>query len=76
MFTAIFSELRVCLSAPDLNDISIEETLHRIDCTTPPSLIYDDLVPRTFQISMGGLKIFQDDFKRSEERRVGKECSS
>jgi hypothetical protein len=38
------------VSGHDFAGISIEETLNVMDCTTPPNIFYDDLVPRHIQV--------------------------
>jgi RNA pol II promoter Fmp27 protein domain len=57
------SHLNIKLSGADLHGLSIEETLHSMDCTTPPTIIYEDLIPRDINASLSTWEIYLKDFE-------------
>lgn len=61
LFSAKVTSLRFRISAPDLL-MSVQETLHDIDPTTPPDLLYDDLIPRQVYFSVSGIEMTLNDY--------------
>ncbi|KAI8896892.1 golgi-body localization protein domain-containing protein [Globomyces pollinis-pini] len=61
LLLAKFINLSINVSPPDCDD-SLERMLHKIDVTTPPDLLYNDMVARNIHISLLGAEIRLRDF--------------
>ncbi|KAJ3029242.1 hypothetical protein HK097_005837, partial [Rhizophlyctis rosea] len=62
LLVATFQGVSVRVSAPSLPAQDIETSLHILDPSTPPDLIYDELIPRNICWSMKGLEIRLRDY--------------
>ncbi|KAJ1342558.1 hypothetical protein BSLG_002875 [Batrachochytrium salamandrivorans] len=65
LLSAVLERISICLSAPTLLTDTVEETLHLLDASTPPDLIYDDLIPRNVSIQLQSINIRLRDYPYS-----------
>jgi hypothetical protein len=62
LLCATFSNLSGVIMGPELGSPSVEETLHRIDPSTPANQIYNDLIALELAVSLEELNLQLRDY--------------